>query len=58
MQKWYNSLTKGQRCTLWIGIPIISLFFDMGLRAQGAIFVPTTVITFVVTIFFELGKRK
>ena len=58
MQKWFNALTRGQRRTLWIGIPTISLFFDMGIRAQGAIFVPITLLTSVITIFLELGKRK
>ena len=58
MQKWFNALTKGQKYTVWVGIPTISLVIDMGIKAQGAIFVPITVLTFVVIIFLELGKRK
>ena len=58
MQKWFNGLTKGQRRTLWIGIPVVSLYFDIGIDAQGAIFVPIILLTFVITIFLELGKRK
>ena len=58
MQKWFNTLTKGQRRTIWIGIPAVSLVLDIGIRAQGAIFVPITVLTSVIIIFLELGKKK
>ena len=57
MQKWYNSLTKGQKCTIGIGVPAVSLVLDLGINAQGAIFVPTTVLASVIIIFLELGKR-
>ena len=56
MQKWYNSLTKGQRIVIAIIMFTVSSVIGILLLKDIALIIG--LIGLLPSVFFELGRRK
>ena len=56
MQKWYNSLSVGQRVIIGVVIPAVLLFVGGAIGKDTMLIFP--LVGIVISVFFELGKRS